>query len=122
MDRRLFFAIAVPGVAGLAAWLYQDYLPRESDEIPGPPKIIPIAEFSETGEIQGVHELPQVLKSNREWRRVLPYESFRITRKAATEIPYTGAYWRGHDKGLYRCICCDTALFSSDTKFDSGTG
>jgi peptide-methionine (R)-S-oxide reductase len=122
MDRRLFFAITVPGAAGLAAWFYRDYLPWESDEIPGSPRAVSIAEFSDSGDREGVRDVLQVLKSNREWRRLLPYESFRVTRKAATEIAYTGAYWKSHEKGLYRCICCATALFSSETKFDSGTG
>lgn len=54
--------------------------------------------------------------------RVLSRESYEITRQVGTEYPYTGKYWDLHDKGLYRCICCDTALFSSETKFDSHTG
>ena len=54
--------------------------------------------------------------------RQLPAGVFDITRHADTEIAYTGKYWNLHDQGLYRCICCDNALFSSETKFDSGTG
>jgi peptide-methionine (R)-S-oxide reductase len=123
MDRRLFFAVAVPGVAGLAAWLYSDYLPWESDEVPaGPAKTVSIVEYADSGVVEGTRELPQILKSDREWRRLLAYESFRVTRKAATEIPYTGEYWKLHERGLYRCVCCGVALFSSETKFESGTG
>ena len=48
--------------------------------------------------------------------------SYRVTRHAETERPFTGATWNNHEAGLYRCICCDTALYSSDTKFESGTG
>jgi len=47
---------------------------------------------------------------------------FAITRQADTELAYSGEYWNLHEEGLYRCICCDNALFTSDTKFDSGTG
>ena len=47
---------------------------------------------------------------------------FDITRHADTEIAFSGKYWNLHDKGIYRCICCDKALFSSETKFESGTG
>jgi peptide-methionine (R)-S-oxide reductase len=48
--------------------------------------------------------------------------AFTITRHAGTELSFSGQYWNLHDKGLYRCICCDNALFKSDTKFESGTG
>jgi methionine-R-sulfoxide reductase len=65
---------------------------------------------------------PMIIKTDAEWRHQLSPEAFNITRRAGTEYPYTGKYWNLHDKGLYRCICCDTALFSSDTKYDSGTG
>ena len=66
--------------------------------------------------------MPLVVKTEDEWRRELSPNSFDITRHAGTEIAYTGNYWNLHEKGLYRCICCENALFSSDTKFDSGTG
>ena len=48
--------------------------------------------------------------------------SFNVTRHAGTEAPFTGKYWDNHAKGIYRCICCDTALFDAKTKFESGTG
>jgi methionine-R-sulfoxide reductase len=57
-----------------------------------------------------------------EWRKQLSRGVFAITRQADTELAYSGQYWNLHEKGLYRCICCDNALFISDTKFDSGTG
>src|ERR1019366_2866696 len=56
------------------------------------------------------------------WKKQLGPAAFEITRRADTENPFTGKYWNLHDKGIYRCICCDTALFSSETKFESGTG
>jgi peptide-methionine (R)-S-oxide reductase len=66
--------------------------------------------------------VPKVIKTEDEWRKQLPPGSFDITRHADTEFAYSGKYWNLHDKGLFRCICCDNALFSSETKFDSGTG
>ena len=63
-----------------------------------------------------------MIKTDDEWRKQLSPGEFDITRHADTEIAYTGRYWNLHDKGLYRCICCDNALFSSTTKFESGTG
>lgn len=64
----------------------------------------------------------KVLKSEEEWRRQLTAEQFYVTRKKGTEKPYANAWWNNHEKGLYRCVCCDLDLFSSDTKYESGTG
>jgi peptide-methionine (R)-S-oxide reductase len=123
MDRRAFFALCVPGCAGLAAWFYGDLFPSESDAEPlGPAQTVSIAEFSDLGVAEGSRPVLEILKSDREWRRQLSYPAFQVTRKGATELPYTGAYWKSHDPGLYRCVCCSTALFSSETKFESGTG
>jgi peptide-methionine (R)-S-oxide reductase len=63
-----------------------------------------------------------VIKSDADWRKLLPPESYEITRRAGTEYAFSGAYWNNHAGGLYRCICCDTALYDSKTKFESGTG
>jgi peptide-methionine (R)-S-oxide reductase len=60
--------------------------------------------------------------SEEQWRTKLTPEQFRVTRQGGTERAFTGAYWNHKGKGSYRCICCDTELFSSNTKFDSGTG
>jgi peptide-methionine (R)-S-oxide reductase len=83
---------------------------------------VSIAEFSDAGAPLGVKKLPKVVKTEAEWRRQLTPISFEVTRHADTERPFTGATWNLHDKGLFRCICCSTALFSSSTKFESGTG
>src|SRR5690349_718508 len=83
---------------------------------------VEIVEFSDSGETQGVAQLPRVIKSEDEWKKQLSLEQFLVTRHEGTEPPFTGAYRDLHDKGLFRCICCGTALFSSDNKFESGTG
>ena len=57
-----------------------------------------------------------------EWRRRLTPEQFEIARRKGTERAFTGEHWDRHDAGLYRCVCCGTPLFSSETKFESGTG
>ncbi|HEY4144885.1 peptide-methionine (R)-S-oxide reductase MsrB [Pinirhizobacter sp.] len=65
---------------------------------------------------------PKVVMTDEAWKAKLSPLSWEVTRHEGTERPYTGPGWDRHDNGLYRCICCDTALYDSATKFDSGTG
>ena len=64
----------------------------------------------------------KIEKTDAEWRAALPPDAYEITRKKGTERAFTGVYWDCHDEGTYRCACCDEPLFTSDTKFDSGSG
>jgi peptide-methionine (R)-S-oxide reductase len=63
-----------------------------------------------------------VTKSDEEWRKLLTDEQFHVTRKKGTERAFTGEYWDCHEDGTYHCVCCGAELFSSQTKFDSGSG
>ncbi len=81
-----------------------------------------IESFSAAGRSEGVALFPLIRKTDAQWQHQLSPGSFAITRRADTERPFTGAFWNNHADGLYRCICCDTALFDSRTKFESGTG
>lgn len=66
--------------------------------------------------------MEKVQKTADEWKKQLSPEEYVVTREAGTERAFTGKYWNNHEHGIYRCVCCGNALFSSDTKFDSGTG
>jgi peptide-methionine (R)-S-oxide reductase len=88
----------------------------------GPPGEVLIENFSAAGTSLGKSKVPRIVRSEAEWRSRLSAESFQVTRKAGTERPYSGQYNAHGGDGLYRCICCETALFDSRTKFESGTG
>ncbi len=66
--------------------------------------------------------MDKLVKSDEEWRRELPRESYEVTRMCGTERPFSGKYWDLHDQGIYTCVCCGEPLFDSETKYDSGTG
>lgn len=86
------------------------------------PEMVTIVSFADDGTRGATTRLPKIVKTDDQWRSQLSKLAFSVARKAGTEVPFSGAYWNLHDKGIYRCICCDTALFNSDTKFESGTG
>jgi peptide-methionine (R)-S-oxide reductase len=64
----------------------------------------------------------KIRKTDAEWHDQLTSEQYDITRKKGTERAFTGAYWNNHEEGVYRCVCCGSELFSSEKKYDSGTG
>ena len=71
---------------------------------------------------QGFIMVDKVAKSDEEWKKSLTPQQYQVARKKGTERAFTGEYWNHHERGLYQCVCCGTDLFSSDTKFESGTG
>ena len=66
--------------------------------------------------------MAKISKSDAEWREVLSPEAYAVCRKQATEPPFSGRYYTCKDDGIYRCACCDAELFSSEHKYDSGSG
>jgi len=81
-----------------------------------------IAEFDASGKLIRVAEVERVEKTAADWQKQLTPLQFQVTRQEGTERAFTGQYHDHHGDGLYRCICCGTALFDSKTKFESGTG
>src|ERR1700735_2181059 len=126
MGRRNFFYAGGIALAGLALWRYARPWPAHAEPAsagPAPmPKQVTIIEFTDAGERKGAITAPTIQKSDSEWQKQLSPDSFAVTRHADTERAFTGALLNEHDKGVFRCICCDTALYSSATKFESGTG
>jgi peptide-methionine (R)-S-oxide reductase len=123
VTRRAFLLSGGMAAAAIATWsLHPAPPPPATTSQSGPPPEVAIAEFSSTGVATGTVRVPKIVKSDAEWKRQLSDNAFDIARRADTEMAYTGSYWNLHQRGIFRCICCDTALFSSQTKFDSGTG
>lgn len=111
MERSLFKIIVLStGLVFLAGGLMADDGKTKN--------LIPIFD-AKTGEIILV---PKIQKSEAEWQKELGQEKYRVLREKGTEIPFTGEYNQAKSEGIYRCAACQTALFSSETKFDSGTG
>jgi peptide-methionine (R)-S-oxide reductase len=86
------------------------------------PQEVDIVEFTDSGERKETVHVPKVVKTENEWKQQLSPGTYNVTREDGTEMAFTGEYWNNHEQGIYRCVCCGTALFSSDTKFESGTG
>jgi peptide-methionine (R)-S-oxide reductase len=125
VQRRTFLLTFGGAIAGSMLWSSlrkSGVLAAEGGAVPNVPGEVTIVEFSDDGKkLKKVH-VAKVVKTEEEWKAQLSPNAFQITRLADTEIAFTGQYWNLHEKGLFRCICCDNALFRSDTKFDSGTG
>jgi peptide-methionine (R)-S-oxide reductase len=83
---------------------------------------VTIVEFNDRGQKLGPARVKKVVRSASEWRKQLSAEQYYVTRQQGTDTAFSGTYYQIHQNGIFRCICCDTAVFSSDTKFDSGTG
>ncbi len=117
MDRRGFL---VAGLAGVTFWVTRRAVAAHPARLPLTD--VSIETFSAAGKSTGVVRVPMVVKTDAEWRRMLSATSYQVTRHDGTERAFSGEYSDYHGDGLYRCICCTTALYDSRTKYDSGTG
>jgi peptide-methionine (R)-S-oxide reductase len=123
ITRRVFVAGSAAVVASFAALrMFKSSGVEASTAVHGTPGEVTIVNFRDDGTNLGAQTVPRIVKTDGAWYRQLGGNSFDIARQADTEMPYSGVSWKEHSPGLYRCVCCDTALFSSQTKFESGTG
>ncbi|HUO04959.1 MAG TPA: peptide-methionine (R)-S-oxide reductase MsrB [Candidatus Binataceae bacterium] len=122
VSRRAILAAIAAGAAGLA-WGFQDDEDSACAAHDAPADVeVTLVQFTDNGERKGLVKTKKIAKTEAEWRATLTPEQFKVARCGGTERPFANQYAENHESGMYRCVCCGNALFSSDTKFDSGTG
>ncbi len=109
--------IAPFAIGGFAA-----LLSRLSPHSSGPNAAVSIVDFDDSGRKLGAAVRKKVTHSDSDWRRQLTAQQYWSARRGTTDTPFTGTYFQSAAAGLYRCVCCSNALFSSTAKFDSNTG
>jgi peptide-methionine (R)-S-oxide reductase len=112
--RRRSFLMTLAGGAGAYSLFAAKDAPRGGK--------VKVVDFDANGNKTGITEVDKVVKSDADWKKQLDAEQFEVTRKEGTERAGSGKYAYNHADGLYHCIGCNTTLFDSKTKFESGTG
>ena len=119
LDRRRFLTV---GLTALAASTGIARAFGSTQSAPASSTDVSIENFSAAGKSEGIVRVAKLVKTEAQWRAQLSALSFRVTRQDGTEAAFSGEYASNHSDGIYRCICCDTALYDSKTKYESGTG
>ena len=123
LGRRAFVLGCSAVFASLLWWQSRKLLPaRDPAETKDLPKMVTIVEFTDQGQRKSASKVARIEKSEAEWRKQLSPDAFVVTRQEGTERAFTGALLNVHAPGVFRCICCGTALFDCAAKFESGTG
>ena len=117
---RCVFLVAL--AAGAVGYGLFERRSRELEYAASLPVYVRIAVFDGSGRLTGIQPTLRIHRTDDEWRRRLAVDEFQMTRRADTELAFAGAYWNFHEDGLYRCVCCGTALFDSRAKFNSDSG
>jgi peptide-methionine (R)-S-oxide reductase len=109
-------------LSGIGLLLYRKEHPLADPRTPGRGTAVDLVLFADNGSRGETIHVNKIIKSDAEWQKELSPEEFAVARKKGTERAFTGRYWNHHEHGVYRCVCCGTALFRSNEKFESGTG
>ena len=124
LGRRAFILSAAGAISAAAFWALRRSTvaaaPAPGAE-PGPATVT-VAQFDSAGKRTGVVTVARVVKPDAEWKRLLPVDSYWVTRHGDTERPFTGDLVHEERAGIFGCVCCGLGLFSSAAKFESGTG
>ena len=125
-DRRRFLQAGALGAAALALAALRrsaGAIPKHAETMKATTsEDVLIVNFDDHGKRLGEAKVAKVVKTDAEWKKLLSPLAYSVTRHEDTEYAFSGQYYDNHAAGLYRCICCDTALWASADKFDSGTG
>ena len=108
--------------AGLVAVSSRKERPLPDASKEGSGSEITLVMFSRSGERERVVRVRKIVKTEAEWREILSPVEFAVTRQKGTEPAFANRYWNNHEVGVYRCVCCGSAVFRSQEKFESGTG
>ncbi len=120
--RQFLIATAVAGGSAWFLWPDRGAAFDDSPPYSGPVGEVTITEFSPGGVSAGAVTLPKVIKTDAQWRRQLSPLGYVVLRKFDDETPFSGAFHKNHEAGIYRCAACDTPVFGSADKFDTNTG
>jgi peptide-methionine (R)-S-oxide reductase len=122
--RGFIFGAATSGAYGLLVGVQRVCMSALADTEPAVDHTgnVKIVKFADDGTRLELIDAPKIQKTKDEWKKQLTPGQFDVTRRASTEFAYSGALYKEHSAGIYRCADCDDALFDSATKFDSGTG
>lgn len=123
--RGMIFGVAAFAAVGVFAGIdhvASSSLNTEQEPAQTPEETVEIVQFSNDGKRTGKAKVRKIQKTDAEWRGQLSAPAYAVTRKAGTEIPYSGELVSEHRSGIFRCVDCSNALFDSQTKFESGTG
>jgi peptide-methionine (R)-S-oxide reductase len=116
----LITPFALAGIAVLA--MRKSHASEDSGPAGDSNEEVTIIQFDDKCQKLAAARVKKVVRSSGEWHKQLSAEQYYVTRQQGTDTAFSGTYFHIHQDGLFRCICCDNAIFSSDTKFDSDTG